>query len=103
MIKASAGTLFRARIYHCDTIESGIDYLKKVGFEVLGLAANGTKSLSEIARTGRHVYILGNETNGISEQVQNSCDQTVSIPLANNVESLNVSVAASIVSFRTLC
>jgi 23S rRNA (guanosine2251-2'-O)-methyltransferase len=103
VIKASAGTLFRARIYHCDTIESGIDYLKKAGFEVLGLAANGTKSLSEIARTGRHVYILGNETNGMSEQVQNSCDKIVSIPLANDVESLNVSVAASIVSFRTLC
>ena len=103
VIKASAGTLFRAQIYHCDTIDSGIDDLKKAGFEILGLAANGSKSLSDISRTGQHVYVLGNETNGISASVRKACDEIVNIPLANEVESLNVSVAASIVSFRTLC
>jgi len=102
VIKASAGTLFRAQIYHCDTIDSGIEYLKATGFEVLGLAANGTLALSDVARTGRHVFVLGNETSGISDSVRHACDDIVSIPLANAVESLNVSVAASIVSFRTV-
>ena len=102
VIKASAGTLFRAQIYHCDTIESGIEYLKATGFEVLGLAADGSLALSDVARTGRHVFVLGNETSGISDSVRHACDDIVSIPLANAVESLNVSVAASIVSFRTV-
>jgi len=103
VIKASAGTLFRAKIFHCDNIDNGIAYLKKLEFKIMGLAADGPVSLSEIARTGRHVYVLGNETTGISSKLQNACDQLVNIPLANSVESLNVSVAASIVSFRTLC
>ncbi len=103
VIKASAGALFRAQIYHCDTIESGIEYLKTSGFEVLGLAADGSLCLSDVAQTGRHVYVLGNETSGISESVRQACDEIVTIPLANDIESLNVSVAASIVSFRTLC
>ena len=102
VIKASAGTLFRAQIYHCDTIESGIEYLKATGFRVLGLAANGSLALSNVARAGRHVFVLGNETSGISDAVRHACDDIVSIPLANDVESLNVSVAASIVSFRTV-
>jgi len=103
VIKASAGTLFRARIFHCDNITTGISYLRGRGFSVMGLAADGSAPLSKIARTGRHVYVLGNETSGISDEVKNACDQLVSIPLANAVESLNVSVAASIVAFRTLC
>ena len=102
VIKASAGTLFRAQIYHCDTIESGIEYLKATGFRVLGLAANGSLALSNVARAGRHVFVLGNETSGISDSVRHACDDIVSIPLANAIESLNVSVAASIVSFRTV-
>jgi len=102
VIKASAGTLFRAQIYHCDTIDSGIEYLKATGFEVLGLAANGTLALSDVSQTGRHVFVLGNETSGISDSVRHACDDIVSIPLANAIESLNVSVAASIVSFRTV-
>ncbi len=40
--------------------------------------------------------VIGNEGNGVSNEIQNLCSDTVSIPMQNNVESLNAVVSASL-------
>ena len=49
--------------------------------------------------TNNSVLLIGNEGNGIPNNVLKHCKQTIRIPLENNVESLNASVAAAIVAF----
>jgi 23S rRNA (guanosine2251-2'-O)-methyltransferase len=46
------------------------------------------------------VFVLGNETDGVSAEVAALSDHRVGIPMANDVESLNVAVTAALIAFR---
>ena len=99
--KASAGTLIKSSIYHCPTIESGLKSLRSKGYQLIGLAGGVDRSLGDIGNADEKiVFVLGNETTGISESVLALCDELVCIPLESGVESINVAMAATLVAFR---
>lgn len=99
VIKASAGTLFRTPIYHCDQLPPVLATLKGQGFSVYGLDGEGRVTLDEVSSTEPRVFVLGNETSGLSPAVREHCDGLVAIPMRRGIESLNVAVAAGIVAF----
>ena len=100
--KASAGTLIKSSIYHCPTIESGLKSLRSKGYQLIGLSGGVDRSLGDIGNAnGKIVFVLGNETTGISEPVLALCDELACIPLESGVESINVAMAATLVAFRT--
>ncbi len=100
--KASAGFVLRANIYQCETIISGLNYLQSHQFKVFGLSNHGETALNKTVAIGPTVFVLGNESTGLSSEVEALCDQLVSIPMANGVESINVSAAATLVAFHFL-
>lgn len=102
VIKASAGTLFKAKIIRCDDLNTAIMCLKKNGAQAFALAGGGEYHLQNLPLTGRNIYVLGNETHGVSPAVMQTCQHKLGIPMANGVESLNVSVAGSLVAFHKL-
>ncbi len=64
---------------------------------VVGLAADGDVSLPDLdLADGPLVVVVGSEGDGLSRLVAETCDQLVSIPMVNSVESLNAGVAASV-------
>jgi 23S rRNA (guanosine2251-2'-O)-methyltransferase len=95
VVKASAGVAFRATVYRSATAAAAVARLRGAGVEVIGLRADGDP-LFDADLPERAAYVLGNETDGVSVDV----DRWVSIPMANGVESLNVAVAAGIVSYE---
>ena len=100
--KASAGTLIKSSIYHCPTIESGLKSLRSKGYQLIGLSGGVDRSLGDIGNANEKiVFVLGNETTGISEPVLALCDELACIPLESGVESINVAMAATLVAFRT--
>lgn len=101
VIKASAGTLFKCRIYHCDELAGTLEALHEIGYRIAGLDSRGSELLQSLSADKPQVFVLGNETSGISPEVEALCDTRVRIPLANGVESLNVSIAAALVAFRS--
>ncbi len=100
VFKASAGTLLKATIYHCANTSSAIPELKRMGFTVCGLDAKATIKLASLQDNLPRTLVIGNETDGLSPEVRMACDQLVNIPLANQVESLNVAAVAALVAFR---
>ena len=58
------------------------------------------KNLFEIALPKKVGFVMGNEGAGVSKELNNICDQHVSIPMQNNVESLNVATAAGLCSYE---
>lgn len=101
--KASAGTLFKAAIYHCDTLAEGLAQCQHAGCEIVGLSGDRGSPINELSGgTSRRVFVVGNESEGLSASTIAACDLLVSIPLAGHVESLNVANAATLVAFRTL-
>ncbi len=102
VIKASAGTLFKARIIRCESLAKTLQQLQQQGTQVFGLDAKAPQTLGEFRAPPRTVMVMGNETHGLSVEIKKLCNGQLGIPMANGVESLNVSVAASLIAFRSL-
>ena len=97
VIKASAGVAFTAPIMRAPTALDAVDALRLHGFHVYGLAGSATRSLYDPRPfDDRAVFVLGNETDGVTVPV----DESISIPMAADVDSLNVAVAAGVLCFE---
>ncbi|MFT4518543.1 MAG: 23S rRNA (guanosine2251-2'-O)-methyltransferase [Halioglobus sp.] len=101
VIKASAGTVYRAPLLRCDTLPSALASCRDHGAKICSLQANASESLFEYAGAPFSVFVLGNETQGVSAQAQALADTHLSIPMRNGVESLNVAITASLIAFGT--
>lgn len=99
VIKASAGTVYRAPLLRCDSLPAALQQCQGRGVEVCTLAADAPYSLFDYRPSGPAVYVLGNETEGVSPAVQALADTRLGIPMRNGVESLNVAVTASLIAF----
>lgn len=100
VMKTSAGCLDRVNIYEVTNLVQTISYLKKNNYWVIGTDMDGT-DYKNIDYKGKIVIIIGNEGNGMSRLVKESCDFIASIPMQGEVNSLNASVAAGIIIFET--
>ena len=101
VIKASAGTLYRAPLLLCASLPEALRQCQEHGAQVCTLDAGATRSLFEHRGQDFCVYVLGNETEGVSSQVNKLADVRLSIPMRNGVESLNVAVTASLIAYGT--
>lgn len=99
VIKASAGTVYKAPLLLCDTLPAALTLLKDHKARVYVLAADGDTSVFEAHATSHTVYVLGNETEGVSNDVRALADDALHIPMGNGVESLNVAVSASLIAY----
>ena len=57
-------------------------------------------TLKEFSPGGHCIYVLGNESEGVSNEIMNLCTDKIRIPMNNGVESLNVAVTAALIAFR---
>ncbi len=101
VIKASAGTLFKTPIYYCDSLLEALPKLSARGYPLFGLAGEAERNLADIPTQQPGIFICGNETHGLSPAIKDLCE-LVKIPMQHGVESLNVSVTAALVAFRSV-
>ena len=100
VVRASAGIALRAAVLRCPTAADGAGTLVGAGFTVHGLRADASDTLFSAELPGRAAYVVGNETSGISADVAHHVDRWLRIPLAHDVESINVASAAAVVAFE---
>lgn len=95
--KTSAGAAARIPVAQAVNLTRALQAYADAGCMVVGLAADGEVSLPQLdLATGPLVLVVGSEGQGLSRLVAQTCDQLVSIPMHNHVESLNAGVAASV-------
>lgn len=99
VIKASAGTVYNAPILICPELADGLQACRAKGFDVCTLEANAPESLFGRRAALQSVYVLGNETHGVSKAIKQIANRAISIPMNNGVESLNVAVTASLIAY----
>jgi 23S rRNA (guanosine2251-2'-O)-methyltransferase len=102
VLKASAGVALRATLLRCDRADEAVGELREARFAVIGLDAAGAGALDlfDAELPERAVYVLGNETDGLSTGVAAQLTGRLAIPLEAGVESLNVACAASVLAFE---
>ena len=104
VLKASAGSAFRAPLLHCASIFDGVTALLAAGFTSYRLSADAAHSLYDqtFEPVARSVCVLGGESTGVSPEVRKLPGVDLSIPMVNGVESLNVAVTAGLVVFELM-
>jgi 23S rRNA (guanosine2251-2'-O)-methyltransferase len=95
--RTSAGAAAALPVAQVTNLVRALKQCKDAGLYVLGLDADGTTPFDDLEiATEPLVVVVGSEGRGLSRLVGETCDLTVSIPMAPAAESLNASVAAAV-------
>ena len=100
VLRSTMGSIFHMPILEGISIKATIGLLKKSGYKVIASHLNGQNNYYEEDLTGKSAIIVGNEANGISYETVETADSLVKIPMPGRAESLNASVAASIMIYE---
>lgn len=101
VIRATQGMLFHIDIVVKD-LKEVIEKLKKREIPVYGTRVDYGENIRFLKNKDREKYalVMGNEGNGVKEEILSKCDEYLYIPMNENVESLNVGVATSILLYE---
>ena len=95
------GALQKPKIFYLDYNE--VELLKanlsSNGYKLLATDLKADKYLNECKMSNKLVFVLGNEANGVSDNMKSLCDDYIKIPMETTQESLNVGVAAAILMY----
>lgn len=100
--KTSAGAVEYLPVARVANIANTIRELKEQGVWIYGTAADGASGLYRTDLTGPAAIVIGNEGEGMSRLVRESCDVLVSIPMKGRISSLNASAAATVLLYEAL-
>lgn len=101
-LKTSAGALSRIKICKERNLKETIKFLKISGLKIVACTEKGEKPVFSADLNGPVAIILGSEEDGVSPAYLDLCDQRTYIPMKGTIQSLNVSVAAGIISFEVI-
>jgi 23S rRNA (guanosine2251-2'-O)-methyltransferase len=98
--RSSAGAVEHLPVAVVQNLARYLNDVKGPDLWVWGAASDDGTPLWEAEFDGGAAFVLGAEGRGLRPLVRRACDGLVSIPLAGNVESLNVSVAAAVLLYE---
>jgi 23S rRNA (guanosine2251-2'-O)-methyltransferase len=98
--RSSAGAIEHLPIAVVTNLARYLEEVKGPGLWVYGAAGEAEQSMWHADLTGGLALVFGAEGKGLRPLVRRSCDMLVSIPVAGEVESLNVSVAAAVLLYE---
>ena len=99
-VRASMGSFFHIKA-KCGLTKEDILKMKEDGYKVIsGALAENTVDFKEADYTGKTIIVVGNEANGITDDILSISDTLVKIPIYGRAESLNVAVAASLLVYE---
>lgn len=98
VVRASQGMIFNINIVKKNLKE----FIKKVDkeYKIIGTKVTGGKDIKTLEKFEKTCIIMGNEGNGISDEILNLCNEYIYIPMNSDCESLNVGVATSIILYE---
>lgn len=101
IIRSSVGCLFTVPVATGSSPEI-LDFLKTAGFQIAGAALGGSVRYDTVDYSGPTAIVMGTEATGLTDLWKEGADCLVEIPMRGAIDSINVSVAASILIFEGL-
>lgn len=100
VVRAAAGSLFRLPVAQVDDIDAVMDELGARGVRRMGTDVVGGEAYDTAALDGPVALVLGSEAHGLAPAALERLDGRLHIPMAGQVESLNVAVAGAVLAFE---
>ena len=98
VLRSTMSGIFTVKL--CKDDGNVLKTLKDNGFDILGTFPNGEFSPRSFSYGDKTVIVMGNEANGICPEVEAYCTHRITIPMTNDAESLNVSIACGIMLYE---
>ena len=102
-VRATMGSIFRIPVYH--EVSSDILFERLKEAEIPSYAAvvdDNAASVSDMTFDKGGAVFIGNEGNGLSEEIQGMCSKSITIKMTGNTESLNAAMAAGIIMWELM-
>ena len=101
VVRASAGSVFRMPMLACESGQYALDLLEEAGRTVYAACMEGEVAIGDADLRKDTAVIIGNEGNGISDQLRSSATELY-IPMEGNMESLNAAAAGTIIMYESM-
>lgn len=99
VIRSTMGAIYRVKIITVQNLADELEKLKKFDFEIVTTELSGNKSIYDL-NYNKKIVVIGNEANGVREEIKKISDLKVKIPILGKTESLNASVAAGLMVYE---
>lgn len=100
VVRSTMGAVYRINIVQTDNLANTLMEAKENGFKILCTDLSGKKNIYEVEDYNKKIIVIGNEANGVSEEILNIADEKVIIPMLGKTESLNVAVATGVILYE---
>ena len=100
VIRSTMGAIFRVNVFSDLNLKEELENLKEEGYNVVVTSLEGATNMFEHKFEGKNIVVIGNESNGVSKEIQELANVRIKIPMAGQTESLNAGVAASLVAYE---
>ena len=101
-ILTSAGALEKIAVCRVNSLMKAVDELHMNGIKVYATEMTATKRVQDCDLTEPVAFVMGSEEKGIYPALMKICDEKIKIPMANDFESLNVSVATGMILYEVM-
>ena len=98
-LRGSMGSSIRLPVARASEVGMIVDWIQAAGTRAIASVARGGRTPDEVDWSGPIALFIGGEGPGLPDAVVSRCNDRVTIPMASNVESLNVAVAAGVVIY----
>ena len=99
-IRSTMGSIYRMPIIYIEDLNELLDIFKQKGIKSYAAHLEGSNTYDKEDYSSGTAILIGNEGNGLREEISNNADVWVRIPMEGKVESLNAAIAASILMFE---
>lgn len=101
VVRSTMGAIFRVPHFKSDNLPETIDEMKKRDVFICGAHLKGS-DLYDTKLPERVAFLIGNEGNGLTDEVSKKADLLVRIPMEGQVESLNAAISATLLSYEAM-
>ncbi|MDY2736654.1 TrmH family RNA methyltransferase, partial [Intestinibacter sp.] len=99
VIRSTMGSIFDMNIIHA-TQDEAVDFLKENDFNIVSSYLQTDNYYHETNYEGKIALVIGNEANGINDDLISKSDKLIKIPIYGKAESLNAAISAAILMYE---
>ena len=99
VVRSTMGSIYRVNIVEVEDLKATLEDLSKKEFEIVVTSLDTDNSIYDVDYQ-KKIVVIGNEANGVSDEIQEMANKRVKIPMLGKTESLNVSIATGIMIYE---
>lgn len=100
VVRSTMASIFNVNMYFDDSDRCILKKMRECGVNIISGSLQGNKSIFDVDFKNKSVIVIGNEANGITDEVIKLSTELVKIPILGKAESLNAAVACAVMSYE---